>query len=281
MFSSCVAMLEEDSSLKLVLPTEFVKKVYGDYWQKTKLMIHHESQRSWPVYLRSVSGESVITDGWRNVVRDLQLTKQTLLRLRIMDDKNMKMDCFVDNICGETFATVNRYGILKIIVIPEAYVTKCYTYRPVNDCYNIYAAGQIWKVETEKINDVYVFTKGCPKLFHDLGIEDDDVLLLMKTDNNTFEIKIYRRGVEVVFTNKEESEDDSVMEIPKDTYYKNVQFTFCDDDDSEDQLSSEIREGTKKEEVNKNIAVNENSNEEGKLSMTEETKKPIKDEVII
>ncbi|MFS8033068.1 putative transcription factor B3-Domain family [Helianthus anomalus] len=171
-------------------------------------MIHHESQRSWPVYLRSVSGESVIIDGWRNVVRNLQLTKQTLLRLRIMEDKNMKMDCFVENTC----------------VIPEAYVTKCYTYRPVNDCYNIYAAGQNWKVETEKINDIYVFTKGCPQLFHDLGIEDDDILLLMKTDNNTFELKIYRRGVEVVLTNKEESEDDSVMEIPKDTYYKNVQF---------------------------------------------------------
>ncbi|MFS7922511.1 hypothetical protein Hanom_Chr03g00249991 [Helianthus anomalus] len=33
-----------------------------------------------------------------------------------MDDKNMKMDCFVENICGESFVTVNRYGILKIIV---------------------------------------------------------------------------------------------------------------------------------------------------------------------
>ncbi|MFS7945085.1 putative transcription factor B3-Domain family [Helianthus anomalus] len=79
-------------------------------------MIHHESQRSWLVYLRSVSGESVITDGWRNVVRDLQLIKQTLLRLRIMEDKNMKMDCFVENMCGESFVTVSRYDILKLIV---------------------------------------------------------------------------------------------------------------------------------------------------------------------
>ncbi|MFS7945084.1 hypothetical protein Hanom_Chr06g00519821 [Helianthus anomalus] len=96
------------------------------------------------------------------------------------------------------------------------------------------------KLRRKKINDIYVFTKGCPKLFHDLRIEDDDTLLLMKTDSNTFELKIYRRGVEVVLTNKEESEDDSVLEIPKDTYYKNVQFTFCDDDDSIDQLISEV-----------------------------------------
>ncbi|MFS7932737.1 putative transcription factor B3-Domain family [Helianthus anomalus] len=131
----------------------------------------------------------------------------------------------------------------------------------------------------EKTNDIYVFTKGCPKLFHDLGIEDDDILLLMKTDSNTFELKIYRRGVEVVLTKKEESEDDSVLEIPKDTYYKNVQFTFCDDDDSIDQLISEIHEGTNKEEVNKNIAVKEKSKEETKISMTEETKQPTKDDL--
>ncbi|MFS8013235.1 putative transcription factor B3-Domain family [Helianthus anomalus] len=65
-------------------------------------MINHESQRSWTVYLRSISGESVITDGWSNVVRDLHLTKQTFLRLRIMEDKNIEMDCFVENICGES-----------------------------------------------------------------------------------------------------------------------------------------------------------------------------------
>ncbi|XP_022032756.1 B3 domain-containing protein At4g34400-like [Helianthus annuus] len=144
-------------------------------------------------------------------------------------------------------------------VIPDAYVTKCYSYTPVNNCYNIYAAGQIWKVETDKINDNYVFTKGCPKLFHDLAIEDDDILLLMKTDSNIFELKIYRRGVEVVLTNKEESEDDSLLEIPKETYYKNVQSTLCDDDDLIDQMISEIHEGSSKEWVNKNIAGKEKS----------------------
>ncbi|MFS7976710.1 putative transcription factor B3-Domain family [Helianthus anomalus] len=203
-------------------------------------MINHESQRSWTVYLRSLSGESVITDGWSNVVRDLHLTKPMFLRLRIMEDKNIEMDCFVDNICGESFLTVNRYGVLKIIVIPEAYVTKYFSYTPVNDYYNICAACQIWKVETEKINDNYVFTKGCPKLFHDIGIEDDDILLLMMMDKETFDLKIYRQGVEVVLTNKDKSEDESLMEIPKDTYYQNVQFTFCDDNDSIDQLISEV-----------------------------------------
>ncbi|KAJ0925815.1 putative transcription factor B3-Domain family [Helianthus annuus] len=166
------------------------------------------------------------------------------------------------------------------LVIPEAYVTKCYSYTPVNDYYNIFAAGQIWKVKMEKINDNYVFTKGCPKLFHDLAIEDDDILLLMKMDSNTFELKIYGRGVEVVLTNKDESEDESLLEIPKDTYYKNVQFTFCDDDDdSIDQFLSEINEGSKKEEVNKNIAGKEKSKEETKISMREETNQPTKDDV--
>ncbi|MFS7961723.1 putative transcription factor B3-Domain family [Helianthus anomalus] len=71
-------------------------------------MIHHQSERSWTVYLRSISGESVITDGWKNVVRDLQLTKQTLLHLRMIKDKDIYMDCFVNNICGDSFLTVNR-----------------------------------------------------------------------------------------------------------------------------------------------------------------------------
>ncbi|KAJ0724047.1 putative transcription factor B3-Domain family [Helianthus annuus] len=217
MTSSCITVLDDDYSMKLVLPIDFVKSVYGDYWQRSKLMIHHQSERSWTIYLRSISGESVITDGWKNVVRDLQLTKQTLLRLRIIKDKDIYMDCFVNNICGDSFLTVNRYGVLNIIVIPEAYVTKCYSYTPVNDYYNICAAGQIWKVETDKINDNYVFTKGCPKLFDALGIEDDDIMVLMKTDIKTFEIKIYRRGVEVVLTKKEESKDESLLEIPKDT----------------------------------------------------------------
>ncbi|MFS7889598.1 putative transcription factor B3-Domain family [Helianthus anomalus] len=130
-------------------------------------MIHHQSQRSWQVSLRSVSGESVIIDGWGNVVRDLELIKRTFLLLRIIEDKNIEIDCFVENICGESFVTVNRYGVLKIIVsiltcliqylfcytcqlngihiyltikcyitfqvIPEAYITNCYSYSPVND----------------------------------------------------------------------------------------------------------------------------------------------------
>ncbi|MFS7935403.1 hypothetical protein Hanom_Chr05g00403041 [Helianthus anomalus] len=57
-----------------------------------------------------------ITDGWSNVVRDLQLPKRTLLRLRIIEDNNIEIDFFVENICGESFVTVSRYGILKIIV---------------------------------------------------------------------------------------------------------------------------------------------------------------------
>ncbi|MFS7929323.1 putative transcription factor B3-Domain family [Helianthus anomalus] len=79
-------------------------------------MIHHESGKSWPVFLKSVSGESVITDGWSNVIRELEFPKRTLLRLRIIEDKNIEIDCFVENICGESFVTVNRYDILKIIL---------------------------------------------------------------------------------------------------------------------------------------------------------------------
>ncbi|MFS7914500.1 putative transcription factor B3-Domain family [Helianthus anomalus] len=166
-----------------------------------------------------------------------------------MEDQNMEIDCFIQNICGESFVTINRYGSLNIIVsiltclniylfyyrftiivttnfqvIPDDYVTTCYTYSPVNDYYNIYAEGKIWKVETERINDNYVLTKGCPKLFHDLGIEDDDILLLMKMDSVTFELKIYRKGVEIARNNKEESEEDSLVEIPRDSYYKSVDF---------------------------------------------------------
>ncbi|XP_035839790.1 uncharacterized protein LOC110867068 [Helianthus annuus] len=208
-------------------------------------MIHHISGKSWPVSLRSVSGECVITDGWSNVVRDLQLPNNTLLRLRVMEDQNMQIDCFIQNICGESFVTVNRYGSLNIIVIPDDYVRTCYTYSPVNDYYNIYAEGKIWKVETERINDNYVLTKGCPKLFHDLGIEDDDILLLMKMDSVTFELKIYRKGVEIASNNKEESEEDSLLEIPRDSYYKSVDFNFSQDNDSNDQEIAEMDEDEK------------------------------------
>ncbi|MFS7890988.1 putative DNA-binding pseudobarrel domain superfamily [Helianthus anomalus] len=202
--------------------------------------------------------QSVITDGWVNIVRDLRLTKNTLLLLRITEEKSIEIDCFVENVCGESFLTVNRYGVLKIVVsiiicldrylfcytcqlndiiiyltvkcsitfpvIPEAYIRNYYSYSRVNDCYNIYATGQSWKVETNKINDNYVFTKGCPMLFDDLAIEEEDILLLMMMDNVTFELRIYRKGVEVVLRKKEEIEDDSLVEIPKQTYYENVNF---------------------------------------------------------
>ncbi|MFS7929322.1 putative transcription factor B3-Domain family [Helianthus anomalus] len=79
-------------------------------------MIHLDSGKSWPLSLRSVSGESVILDGWSNVIRELELPKRTLLRLRIIEDKNIEIDYFVENICGESFVMVNRYGILKIIL---------------------------------------------------------------------------------------------------------------------------------------------------------------------
>ncbi|KAJ0601664.1 putative transcription factor B3-Domain family [Helianthus annuus] len=279
MSPSCIAILEEPSSLKLVLPIHFVKNVYGEYWQRRKVMITHETRRSWPVSLRSVSGESIITDGWSNVIRDLDLTKRTILRLRIMEDKSMENSCFDENICGESFVTFNRYNILKIIVLPEAYVTKCYSYVPVNDCYNINAAGHSWKVETAKINDNYVFTKGCPKLFHDLGIEEDDLLLLTKTDNATFEIKIYRRGVELDVNIKEESDDESVLEIPKDTYYKNVDFPFCEDDDSVDLFMCEMNESGIKDEVSKNVGGEEVSNVETKSVMREEINQLPKEDV--
>ncbi|MFS8003891.1 putative transcription factor B3-Domain family [Helianthus anomalus] len=120
---------------------------------------------------------------------------------------------YIYNNCYQTFQ-----------VIPDVYVTTCYSYSPLNDYYNIYAEGKIWKVETGRINDNYVLTKGCPKLFHDLGIEDDDILLLMKMDSVTFKLKIYRKGVEIARNNKEESEDDSLLEIPRETYYKSVNF---------------------------------------------------------
>ncbi|KAM0061980.1 putative transcription factor B3-Domain family [Helianthus debilis subsp. tardiflorus] len=248
MSRSCVVSLEKTSSLKLVVPIDFVKNIYGVYWQRKTIIIHHISGKSWPVSLRSVSGECVITDGWSNVVRDLQLPNITLLRLRVMEDQNMEIDCFIQNICGESFVTVNRYGSLNIIVIPDDYVTTCYTYSPVNDYYNIYAEGKIWKVETERINDNYVLTKGCPKLFHDLGIEDDDILLLMKMDSVTFELKIYRKGVEIARNNKEESEEDSLLEIPRDSYYKSVDFNFSQGNDSKDQEIAEVKKKFQKKD---------------------------------
>ncbi|MFS7962876.1 putative transcription factor B3-Domain family [Helianthus anomalus] len=85
-------------------------------------MIHHKSGKSWPISLRSVNGECVITGGWSNVVRDLQLPKSTLLHLRIIEDNNIEIDCFVENICDESFVTVNHYRILKIIVSLLTYV---------------------------------------------------------------------------------------------------------------------------------------------------------------
>ncbi|MFS7979347.1 putative DNA-binding pseudobarrel domain superfamily [Helianthus anomalus] len=91
--------------------------MYTEILGKEKnIMIHHLSGKRWPVSLRSVSGECVLTDGWINVVRDLQLPNRTLLRLRIVEDNNIEIDCFIENICDESFVTVNRYGVLKIIV---------------------------------------------------------------------------------------------------------------------------------------------------------------------
>ncbi|MFS8019380.1 putative transcription factor B3-Domain family [Helianthus anomalus] len=78
--------------------------------------VHHEDGRHWSVRLRHMNKLPVLTDGWRAVVNNLNLSKNIWLLFKSIGDKQLKVYPFINDVCGETYITMNNYTKLGLTV---------------------------------------------------------------------------------------------------------------------------------------------------------------------
>ncbi|KAJ0764686.1 putative transcription factor B3-Domain family [Helianthus annuus] len=172
----------------------------------------------------------MITDGWERVVKDLNLSKKTLLVFTPLGDFALELSYFVHGICGESYYTFHRYGKLGLTIIEDSLIKHCYVNNPPNSTYQICYKGSYWSVDASKFHTSYVFAKGWPEVCNDLGIQDDDLLIFRRIDNVVFELVVYRKETEIALTKKAESDNDIVFEISKAGFFENVFEDIYEDD---------------------------------------------------
>ncbi|MFS7932705.1 putative transcription factor B3-Domain family [Helianthus anomalus] len=102
--------------LMKVVPVEFVNKKWGQDWQHMNIEVHHEDGRHWMVRLRHMDSLPVLTDGWRAVVNHLDLAKNTWLLFKSIGDKKLEVYPFINDVCGQTYITMNNYTKLGLTV---------------------------------------------------------------------------------------------------------------------------------------------------------------------
>ncbi|KAJ0505904.1 putative transcription factor B3-Domain family [Helianthus annuus] len=222
MYTTFIKFLDNPESLKLDVPIGFANQKWGDCWQKNKLRIYHESGKKWVVRVRTENSTPIITDGWDSVVKDLNLPKGTLLVFRPLGDFGLELSCFVDDMCGESYFTFNRYARFGFTVIEDCFIKQFYVNSPPSGKFQICYKGSYWNVEVSKVDTNFVFARGWPEMCNDVGILEDDLLVFSRTDDVVFDVVVYRDETEICFSKKPESDDDSVLEISKADYVENV-----------------------------------------------------------
>ncbi|MFS8002861.1 putative transcription factor B3-Domain family [Helianthus anomalus] len=167
----------------------------------------------------------MLTDGWRAVVNNLNLIKNTWLFFKSIGDKELEVYPFLNNVCGESYITMNNYANLGLTVIPTEFVSMFYKNHERKGIYQLYAAGKYWDVMAAKVHVTYAFTDGWPKLCDRLEIMDGDTMIFEKIDNAVFQLRVFRNGIEVVLGFHETSEDSDFCEIiSKTTFQESVRF---------------------------------------------------------
>ncbi|MFS8031520.1 putative transcription factor B3-Domain family [Helianthus anomalus] len=195
----------------------------GKSWQHMNIEVHHQDGRHWTVRLRHMNKLPVLTDGWRAVVNNLNLLKNTWLLFRSLGDKELEVYPFLKNVCGESYITMNNFAKLGLTVILSEFVSMFYKNHELNGIYQLYAAGKYWDVMACKIHVTYAFTDGWPKLCERLEIMDGDTMIFEKIDNVVFQLRVFRNGIEVELGFHEKSEDNDFCEIiSKRTFQESV-----------------------------------------------------------
>ncbi|MFS8027709.1 putative transcription factor B3-Domain family [Helianthus anomalus] len=99
-----------------MVPVTFVTKKWGTDWQHMNIEVRHEDGRHWTVRLRHMDQLPVLTDGWRAVVNNLQLVKNTWLLFRSIGDKVLEVFPFINNVHGQSYITKNNYAKMGLTV---------------------------------------------------------------------------------------------------------------------------------------------------------------------
>ncbi|KAJ0786332.1 putative transcription factor B3-Domain family [Helianthus annuus] len=170
MYSSFVKYLSNPALLSIDVPITFVNQLYGENWEDKKLHIYHASGKKWVVILKRVKSMPFLTDGWQTSVSDLNHQKDCLLTFLPLSHFGLNLSCYVNDVCGESYFTINRYLRLGVTIIEDAFVEECFGGNPPTGAYEISYKGTLWTVSTSKLHSSYVFSQGWPQLCNDLGI---------------------------------------------------------------------------------------------------------------
>ncbi|KAJ0766150.1 putative transcription factor B3-Domain family [Helianthus annuus] len=197
--------------------------------------VRHEDGRHWMVRLRHMDDLPVLTDGWRAVVNNLHLLRNTWLLFRSIGEKVLEVFPFINNVHGESYITKNNYTKLGLTVIPDEFINMFYKNHELNGSYQVFAGGKYWDLMAAKLHVTYAFTDGWPKLCESLNICDGDTLVFDKIGNVIFHLRAFRNGIEVALgIQKEAVESDFCEIISQSTYQRNAYYKFVDSDNGTD-----------------------------------------------
>ncbi|KAJ0548049.1 putative transcription factor B3-Domain family [Helianthus annuus] len=107
-------------------------------------------------------------------------------------------------------------------VIEDCFIKQFYVNSPPSGKFQICYKGSYWNVEVSKVDTNFVFARGWPEMCKDVGILEDDLLVFSRIDDVVFEVVVYRDEIEICFSKKAESDDDSVLGILKADYVENA-----------------------------------------------------------
>ncbi|XP_021971486.1 putative B3 domain-containing protein Os04g0347400 [Helianthus annuus] len=189
----------------------------------------------------------VLTDGWRVVVNNLHLLKNTWLLFRSIGEKVLKVYPFINNVHGESYITKNNYTKLGLTVIPDEFINMFYRNHELNGSYQVFAGGKYWDLMATKLHVTYAFKDGWPKLCESLNICDGDTLIFDKIGNVIFHLRAFRNGIEVGLGIKKEAVESDFCEIiSQSTYQRNAYYNFVESDNgtdtSGDTLMNEVKD---------------------------------------
>ncbi|MFS8001667.1 putative DNA-binding pseudobarrel domain superfamily [Helianthus anomalus] len=169
----------------------------------TLSVVFDASGKKWVVRLKRVNSMPV-TDGWQIVASDLNLQKDCLLTFLPLSQFGLNFSCYVNDVCDESYYTINRYLKLGVTIIEDAFVQECFGDNPPTGVFELSYKGSLWTVSISKLHSSYVFSQGWPEVCNDLGIQEDDLLM------------------EIRLSKKVESDEDGVFQISKADNYETL-----------------------------------------------------------
>ncbi|KAI7748377.1 hypothetical protein M8C21_034015 [Ambrosia artemisiifolia] len=97
-------MLLAQSSPRLPLSPDFVNKLLEDKIQQGPIMLTTKGGQSWRLEIKQIDDTYYFTNGWNNVVEDMQLRFGDFLSFRPLDQSTIKMSIFSPKDCDRFLA---------------------------------------------------------------------------------------------------------------------------------------------------------------------------------